>query len=58
MRIVGEDGVDLPPGEVGEIVGRGPSLMSGYYGRPDLTAQALRDGWLFNGDLGYVDQEG
>lgn len=58
MRIVGEDGVDLPTGEVGEIVGRGPSLMSGYYGRPDLTVQALRDGWLFTGDLGYVDEEG
>ncbi|MBL8399407.1 MAG: AMP-binding protein [Candidatus Accumulibacter sp.] len=58
MRIVGEDGVDLPPGQVGEIVGRGPSLMSGYYGRPDLTAQALRDGWLYTGDLGYADEEG
>ncbi|HMX23899.1 MAG TPA: AMP-binding protein, partial [Accumulibacter sp.] len=58
MRIVGEDGNDLPPGQVGEIVGRGPSLMSGYYGRPDLTAQALRDGWLFTGDLGYTDEEG
>jgi long-chain acyl-CoA synthetase len=45
-------------GEVGEIVGRGPSLMSGYYGRPDLTAQAIRDGWLFTGDLGYTDGEG
>ncbi len=58
MRIVREDGSDAPPGEVGEIVGRGPSLMSGYYGRPDLTAQAIRDGWLFTGDLGYTDGEG
>ena len=45
-------------GEVGEIVGRGPSLMIGYYNRPDLTAQAVRDGWLFTGDMGYVDEEG
>ena len=58
MRIVREDGSDAPPGEVGEIVGRGPSLMLGYYGRPDLTEQAIRDGWLFTGDLGYADSEG
>ncbi|MFO1207262.1 MAG: AMP-binding protein [Burkholderiales bacterium] len=58
MRIVREDGTDAAPGEVGEIVGRGPSLMTGYFNRPDLTAQAIRDGWLFTGDLGYVDSEG
>jgi acyl-CoA synthetase (AMP-forming)/AMP-acid ligase II len=58
LRIVGEDGRDLPPGEVGEIVGRGPTLMTGYWGRPDLTAQAVRDGWLFTGDLGKVDEDG
>jgi long-chain acyl-CoA synthetase len=58
MRIVREDGSDAPAGEVGEIVGRGPSLMGGYYGRPDLTEQAIRDGWLFTGDLGYTDGEG
>ena len=58
MRIVRDDGSDAPPGEVGEIVGRGPSLMLGYYGRPDLTEQAIRDGWLFTGDLGYADSEG
>lgn len=58
MRIVGDDGRDLPPGEVGEIVGRGPLMMPGYHGRPDLTAEAIRDGWLFTGDLGYADKEG
>ncbi len=58
MRIVGDDGRDLPPGEVGEIVGRGPITMPGYYGRPDLTGEALRDGWLYSGDLGYVDEDG
>lgn len=40
LRIVGDDGGDLPPGEVGEMVGRGPILMSGYYKRPDLTVNA------------------
>ena len=58
LRIVGDDGRDLPPGETGEIVGRGPITMPGYYGRPDLTAAALRDGWLYSGDLGYVDADG
>ena len=58
MRIVREDGTEAEPREVGEIVGRGPLLMRGYYKRPDLTAQALRDGWLYTGDMGYVDEEG
>ncbi len=58
MRIVDELGQDLPPGEVGEIVGRGPLLMPGYYKRPDLTATAIREGWLFTGDMGQVDEDG
>ena len=45
-------------GEVGEIVGRSPLMMPGYYKRPDLTAQAIRDGWLFTGDLGMADADG
>lgn len=58
MRIVDERGRDLPSGMVGEIVGRGPILMQGYHRRPDLTAEAVRDGWLYSGDLGRVDDEG
>lgn len=58
MRIVDDEGNDLPPGEVGEITGRGPVTMPGYYKRPDLTAQAIKDGWLYSGDLGYVDEDG
>lgn len=58
MRIVDEEGKDLPPFSVGEIIGRGPLLMPGYYRREDLTREAIRDGWLYSGDLGYVDRDG
>lgn len=58
MRIVDDGGNDLPGGEVGEIVGRGPITMPGYHNRPDMTAEAIKDGWLYSGDLGYVDEDG
>jgi acyl-CoA synthetase (AMP-forming)/AMP-acid ligase II len=47
-------GVSLPPGRVGHIFVRGPSVMVGYFGRTDLTDQALHDGWLDSGDLGFI----
>jgi long-chain acyl-CoA synthetase len=58
MKILDEDGVELPPGEVGEICGRGPMLTPGYYKRDDLTKVAIRDGWMHTGDAGYVDEDG
>ena len=58
MRIVNEQGKEASVGEVGEIVGRGPALMPGYYKRPDLTEQTIVNGWLHTGDLGYVDEDG
>jgi len=58
MKIVDENDIELPPGEVGEICGKGPILTPGYYKRPDLTEKAIRDGWLHSGDLGYVDEDG
>ena len=54
----GKNGRLLPANEIGEIVGKSPQLMSGYYKRPDLTKQAIRDGWLHSGDVGYVDEDG
>jgi long-chain acyl-CoA synthetase len=58
IRILREDGSACAPGEVGEICGRGPCLMPGYYKRPDLTAKAIVDGWLHTGDAGYLDEDG
>jgi len=48
----------LPPGEVGELVVRGPQVMAGYWNRPEETAQALRHGWLFTGDIARMDRDG
>ena len=58
MRILDNLGEEVAAGEIGEICGRGPLLMQGYYKRPDLSSAALVDGWLHSGDMGYVDQDG
>jgi len=49
---------ELPPGEEGELILRGPQVMKGYWKRPDETAKVLRDGWLYTGDLAAMDEEG
>ncbi|MDA8022656.1 MAG: AMP-binding protein [Gammaproteobacteria bacterium] len=58
VRILNESGATCAPGEIGEICGRGPLLMPGYHGRPDMTAEAMRGNWLHSGDLGYMDEDG
>ena len=58
MRILDEHGEACAPHEIGEICGKGPTLMPGYYKRPDLTEKAIVDGWLHSGDAGYVDEDG
>ena len=58
LRVVGDNGQDCPPDEPGEIILRGPHNMLGYWNRPDATAQVLRDGWLYTGDIGTMDAEG
>ena len=58
FRVVGEDGRELPFGEVGEIVTRSDCVMKGYWNNPEANAKAMRDGWLWTGDLGSVDAKG
>lgn len=56
--VVDEKGNELGPFEIGEIVGRGPTVMSGYWKMPEMTAEAIVNGILHTGDLGYRDEEG
>jgi acyl-CoA synthetase (AMP-forming)/AMP-acid ligase II len=58
VRILRPDGEECAPGEVGEICGRGPTLMLGYHKQPELTAKALAGGLLHTGDAGYLDEDG
>jgi fatty-acyl-CoA synthase len=58
LRVVDEDGKDLPAGEHGEIIVRSPATMIGYWQRPDATADALAGGWFHTGDRGYLDDDG
>jgi long-chain acyl-CoA synthetase len=57
LRVVDEDGNDVRPGAVGEIIARGPNVMLGYWNRPEETARALRGGYMHTGDLATVDAE-
>ena len=58
VRIVGDDGKDLPPGEIGELVTSGPQVVAGYWNKPEETAKALPGGALHTGDVGYMDEAG
>jgi long-chain acyl-CoA synthetase len=57
-RFKDEHGNDVPEGQVGELVIQGDNVMLGYYRSPEVTAKAIRDGWLYTGDLAYQDKEG
>ena len=58
VRVADAQGRELPNGEIGEVLVRGDTVMSGYWRHPEATAAAIRDGWLFTGDVGCLDAEG
>ena len=58
IRVVDEQGREVPAGESGEFIVRGPQLMKGYWNSPTKTRESLKDGWLHTGDAGFIDQEG
>ena len=58
MRVVAEDGREVPSGEVGEIAIRGHNVMKGYWNHPEATAEAIRDGWFHTGDMARKDEDG
>jgi long-chain acyl-CoA synthetase len=58
VRVVDDNDNDIKPGEMGEIIARGPNVMQGYWKRPEETSETLKGGWLRTGDVGTIDEEG
>jgi long-chain acyl-CoA synthetase len=58
VKIINDGERELPPGEVGELIVKGPNVMKGYYRREEETGSALKKGWLYTGDLAYLDNDG
>lgn len=58
LKVIDPEGNEVALHEVGEIIFRGPNMMKGYYKKPDETANTIKDGWLYTGDLAYRDEEG
>ncbi|HVL37609.1 MAG TPA: AMP-binding protein, partial [Burkholderiales bacterium] len=58
VRVVDDEGRDLPAGQVGEVVCGGPKVMAGYWRKPEATTAVLKDGWYHTGDMGSLDEQG
>jgi len=58
VKVVNDEGKEVPPGELGELIVKGPNVMQGYLNREDETKNTLKDGWLYTGDIGYQDPDG
>jgi long-chain acyl-CoA synthetase len=58
MKIMDEDGREMPPGGIGELWAKCPNVVRGYWRKPDATAATFLDGWLLTGDIARIDEEG
>ncbi|MDE0944230.1 MAG: AMP-binding protein [Alphaproteobacteria bacterium] len=58
VKIIDDDGIEQPIGSPGELLFKGPTIMKGYFGRPEATAEAITDGWLHSGDIAVMDEDG
>lgn len=58
IKIVDDDGNEVPTGESGELIAKGPNIMKGYLGRPEETEATIKDGWLYTGDVAKMDEDG
>ncbi|UCH51474.1 MAG: long-chain fatty acid--CoA ligase [Chloroflexota bacterium] len=58
IKVFDDNGQEVPQGQTGELVVKGPTIMKGYLNLPEETSQAIRDGWLYTGDVGYMDEDG
>ncbi|MEA5516844.1 long-chain fatty acid--CoA ligase [Nodularia sp. UHCC 0506] len=58
MKIINSDGTEAEVNQLGEIIVRGPNVMLGYWNNPDETAKVIKNGWLYTGDIGRIDEEG
>lgn len=58
IKVFDGEGQELPPGQIGEIVVKGSTVMKGYWNLPEETAKAIKNGWLYTGDIGYMDEDG
>ena len=57
MKVVDSKGNELPAGEIGELIAKGPNIMKGYWNLPEETSKAIKDGWYYTGDMGYKDED-
>ena len=58
LKIIGREGTEVPAGQIGEIIARGPQIMKGYFKDPKATAKKIKDGWYYTGDLARLDEDG